>query len=378
MRLFRPVFVLATVFLAGLLFSACEEDGRGSNGALRVEVGVVQSLSGPGSVYGRSVLQGVELAVGEINEAEGGVRMTIALSDDNSDVEAGTQAFETLSTRGVTAIIGPTLSNVGLEAMPVAQEAGVPVLGATTTAQGITEIGDYIFRVALTEAVVVPATIARVRQDWDILSNVLVFDSTDAFSRSSAEAMRQGIGDIGASMLVEVDVSQTPIQDRLGELQGQPLNAFLITPLMDQSVEIVRAIREGGFQQIIIGGNSFNTPGMAEAGGALEGAYVGAAWNPSLDTPASTRFVEAFRERFESEPDLFAAQGYSSVYLLLDAVRRAGTTEATAVRQALASTAGVETPLGEVTMSSKREVVHDPVVQRFEGGHLVVLPDGAQ
>ena len=378
MRLFRPVFVLATVFLAGLLFSACEEDGRGSNGALRGEVGVVQSLSGPGRVYGRSVLQGVELAVGEINEAEGGVRMTIALSDDNSDVEAGTQAFETLSARGVTAIIGPTLSNVGLEAMPVAQEAGVPVLGATTTAQGITEIGDYIFRVALTEAVVVPATIARVRQDWDILSNVLVFDSTDAFSRSSAEAMRQGIGDIGASMLVEVDVSQTPVQDRLEELQGQPLNAFLITPLMDQSVEIVRAIREGGFQQIIIGGNSFNTPGMAEAGSALEGAYVGSAWNPSLDTPASTRFVEAFRERFESEPDLFAAQGYSSVYLLLDAVRRAGTTEATAVRQALASTAGVETPLGEVTMSSKREVVHDPVVQRFEGGRLVVLPDGAE
>lgn len=374
MALSRFIALVATTLVAGLLLSACSESEGGDSETLNVEVGVVQSLSGTGAVYGKSVLQGIELAVDEINESEDGVKMTIALSDDGSDVTTGTEAFTTLSGRNVTAIIGPTLSNVALEAMPVAQEAGVPVLGATNTAQGITEIGDYIFRIALTEAVVVPATIARVNEETPIQLAALILDSSDAFSRSSAAAMRRGIEDIEATLFAEVDVANTPIESQFGALLGQSLNAFLVTPLVETSVPIIEAIRGDGFEQIFIGGNSFNTPGMTEAGSAIEGAYVGAAWNPGVDNAASKAFVEAYRERFDAEPDLFAAQGYSAVYLLLDAVKRAGTTEHAAVRDALASIEDVKTPLGEVTMSDGREAIHDPVVQRFEGGELVVLP----
>ena len=369
-------YLLAVSFLAtGVLLGACEDDGAGSTETLRVEVGVVQSLSGEASIYGRSVLQGIELAVDEINQTEDSVEMSTTLVDDGSNVDAGVAAFETLSARGVTAIIGPTLSNVALEAMPVAQEASVPVLGATTTAQGITEIGDHIFRVALTEAVVVPATIARVHEEAPIQLTALVFDSRDAFSRSSADAMRAGIEAIGATMATEIDVAQTDLASTFPELHGEGLSAFLITPLVDKSVEIVRAIRGNGFQQTFIGGNSFNTPGIVEqAAGAVDGAYVGAAWNPSVDNAVSKRFVDAYTEKYGNPPDLFAAQGYSAVYLLLDAVKRSDAADRAGVRNALASIETVQTPLGSVSFSAEREAVHDPVVQRFEGGELVVLP----
>lgn len=367
-----PVLAIG-LLIAALLAVACSDDGEPET--LRVEVGVVQSLSGSaGAIYGASVLRGIELAVEEINAADAGVTMTIALSDDGSSVATGTEAFRTLSGRSVTAIIGPTLSNVALEAMPIAQQAGVPVLGATTTAQGITEVGDYVFRVALTEAVVVPATVARVHDEAPITSAVLVLDSTDAFSRSSADAMRRGLEAIGGTLLAEVDISQTPLETRFAELHGQGLSTFLVTPLSDKSIELVKAIRGDGFEQTIVGGNSFNTPGMADAGAAIEGAYVGAAWNPGADNAVSRRFVEAYRTKYGSTPDLFAAQGYSSVYLLMDAVKRAGSIDRAAVRDALAGINGVETPLGSVTMSENREAEHSPVIQRFEGGQLVPLP----
>jgi branched-chain amino acid transport system substrate-binding protein len=373
---FRLLLLVIYILATGVLLGACEEnEGGGSAGTLRVEVGVVQSLSGEGSIYGRSALQGIELAVDEINEAEDGVEMTITLVDDGGSVDAGVAGFETLAGRGVTAIIGPTLSNVALEAMPVAQRASVPVLGATTTAQGITEIGDHIFRVALTEAVVVPATIARVHQDAPVQVAALIFDSGDAFSRSSADAMRAGIEAIGATIAAEVDVAQTDLASTFPDLHSKGLSTLLITPLIDKSVEIVQAVRGNGFQQTFIGGNSFNTPGIVEqAGSAVDGAYVGAAWNPSVDNAVSKRFVEAYTEKYGDAPDLFAAQGYSSVYLLLDAVERAGSVDRAAVRAALATLEDVDTALGSVSFSAEREAVHDPVVQRFEGGELVVLP----
>ena len=289
------LFLTATALLvAGALASGCEGDGGGGAETLRVEVGVVQSLSGEASVYGQSVLEGIELAVNEINAADDGVEMSITIVDDGSGVEAGVAGFETLAARGVTAIIGPTLSNVALESMPVAQEASVPVLGATTTAQGVTEIGDYIFRVALTEAVVVPVTIARVHEQAPIQAAALIFDSNDAFSRSSADAMRAGMEAIGGTIAAEVDVAQGDLPTRFPELQGLGLSTFLVTPLVDQAAEILQAIRGAGFQQTFIGGNSFNTPGIVEqAGGAVDGAFVGAAWNPGLGSEASERFVEA-------------------------------------------------------------------------------------
>lgn len=372
----RALLFATLALTCAALLSACEDEG-GSNGTLNIEVGVVQSLSGPSSIYGKSVLQGIELAVDQINESADTVEMSITLVDDGSSVDAGKAGFETLSTRGVTAIIGPTLSNVALQAMPVAQAAAVPVLGATTTAQGITEIGDYVFRIALTEAVVVPATIERVHQDWPIAVAALVFDSSDAFSRSSADAMRAGIQSVGGTLTAEIDVAKTDLASQFPALQAQnqTLNAFLVTPLVDKSAEIVKAIRGAGFRQNIIGGNSFNTPGIVQqAGTAVEGAYVGAAWNPGVESSVSEDFVKAYTEKYGVAPDLFAAQGYSSVYLLLDAVKRAGSTDRAAVRDALASIEGVTTPLGNVTISDDREAVHDPVVQRFEGGKLVVLP----
>ena len=369
----RAVLLAGSVLAAMSLLGACSDTNK--NDSLQVQVGVVQSLSGGASVYGKSTLQGIELAVDEINQSQDGVHFAVTLVDDSSDVDTGTEAFQTLSDRKVTAIIGPTLSNVALEAMPVAQKASIPVLGATTTADGITDIGNYVFQVALTEAAVVPAAIARANQDAPIKLAALIFDSSDAFSRSSANAMRNGIEAIGGQISSEVDVANTEIAAALPDLHGQPLDAVLITPLLAKSADVVKALRNDGFQQVLIGGNSFNSPDMATAtGGAVEGTYVGAAWNSDEDTTASKDFVAAYTKRFQSAPDQFAAQGYSSVYLLLDAVQRAGSTSGAAVRDALASLQGVDTPLGSVTMSDTRQAEYTPVVQRFEGGQLVLLP----
>jgi branched-chain amino acid transport system substrate-binding protein len=372
--------------LAGLLFvglcAACGGDDTSEPTAQQQEpprtvtIGVVQSLTGAGGVYGKTVVEGIQLAVGDLNHSASstGIRYEYEVVDDKSDVAASKEAFAGLIAKGVDAIVGPTLSNLAPEDHKLAQQAGIPVLGATTTAVGITDVGDYIFRIALPESVVVPATIARVVELHPIRQAVLVLDSNDAFSRSSAAAMRDGLAAKGGTILKEIDVAKSDINGELAGLQGQSFDAFLVTPLLDTSAAALKAIRAAGFQELVIGGNSFNTPDIDSlSGGAAEGAYVGAAWNPGEDNPTSRGFVGAYTEEFGHAPDQFAAQGYSTVYVLADAERRAGSGDHAAVRDALAATKDLATPLGSLSISDKREAQHEPVVQQYQGGKLVVV-----
>jgi branched-chain amino acid transport system substrate-binding protein len=373
---------LLALLSAGILLTSCsDEDGSPANlpspETLSLDIGVVQSLTGAGSIYGASVVKGIDLAIKEMNEGAVSpvLRVSQEVRDDASNPEMGRAAFQTFVDRKVDAIIGPTLSTVALDAVEPAQDGRVPVLGATLTAAGITEQGDYVFRIALTEAVVVPATLEAVSKKVPLHNVVLILNSAEAFSRSSADAMRKGMAAIGASLVAEIDTSkESDLHVALAALDGDAIDAFLVTPLVEESASILRTIREQGFGQTVVGGNGFNTPDIARlAGSAIEGAYAGAAWNPTDPSASSKRFVEAYTKEYREVPDLFAAQGYTAVQVLADAVRRAGSTAATSVRAALAETKAVDTPLGRLSMSPERNAVHAPVVQQFRDGKLRVV-----
>jgi branched-chain amino acid transport system substrate-binding protein len=271
-------------------------------------------------------------------------------------------------------LIGPTLSNLAAADHALAQSAGIPAIGATTTAAGITDVGNFIFRVALAENLVVPATIARVAPVVGLKRSVLIEDSDDAFSRSSADAMRLGVAQQGATIVREIDVAKQDLAAELARLQGTTFDTFLVTPLVAKAAPALLAIRAARFQQPVIGGNSFNTLDIARiAGSAAEGAYVGAAWNPGSTSKTSVAFTEAYRAKYGYAPDQYAAQGYTSVLVAFDAARRTvGST--LSLRDALAATRDLDTPLGVLSMSARREAVHAPVVQQFRNGQLVVLP----
>jgi branched-chain amino acid transport system substrate-binding protein len=372
---------LLALLSASILFTSCSDRDDSpvavpSPETLSLDIGVVQSLTGAGGVYGASVVKGIDLAIKEVNEAAGSpaLRVSQDVRDDASNPETGRAAFQTFADRKVDAVIGPTLSTVALEAVKAAQDASVPVLGATVTAAGITELGDYVFRIALTEAVVVPATLEAISKKVPLHDAVLILNSGEAFSRSSADAMRRGMAAIGGRLVAEIDTKESDLHVALAALDANGIDAFLVTPLVDESVSILKTIREQGFGQTVVGGNGFNTPDIGRlAGSAIEGAYAGAAWNPADPSASSKRFVEAYTKEYREAPDLYAAQGYTAVQVLVDAVRRAGSTDAASVRAALADTKDVDTPLGRLSMSPERNAVHAPVVQQFRDGKLTVV-----
>lgn len=152
-----------------------------------VKVGAVFSLNGGAAFAGEYQQQGMELAFDELAEAEG-VEYEVVLEDDQTDLEQSIAAYEKLIERDeVSVVIGPTLSDMAFSTFEDAQNAGVPVLGVSTTAEGIPEIGDYVFRASLPEEVALAASMPAAKKSPGPSEVAVMHDSADEFTVSAYE-----------------------------------------------------------------------------------------------------------------------------------------------------------------------------------------------
>ena len=169
-------------------------EGSGDSCAIDAEVpiGAVLSLTGAAASYGESQQRGLELAAQELAD-KGGVTYDLTIEDDQTDPRQGITLFDQFVSDDVSLIIGPTLSNAAVQSDPIAQEAGVPVLGISNTAAGITDIGDYIFRDSLTEQAVIPQTVATATEQFGLENVVVMYSNDDAFTECWYEAFERAL-----------------------------------------------------------------------------------------------------------------------------------------------------------------------------------------
>lgn len=292
--------------------------GEGSGDSCVIEdpvpVSAALSLTGAAASYGESQQKGLELANKELDQKDG-VSYDLTVEDDQTDPRQGITVFEQfVEDDGASVIIGPTLSNGAFQAQPIAQEAGVPVLAISNTASGITEQGDYIFRDSLTEAQVIPQTIAQSKEAYGLEKVIVMYSNDDAFTESGYEVFKSALEDEDVEIIDTLTFSKadTDFRSLLTEAKGASPDAIVVSGLIEAAIPLVTQARDLGIEVPIIGGNGFNNPQlMADAGTAAEGVVVGAAWNSSSDFPENTAFLKAYEAEFGSLPDQFAAQAYT-------------------------------------------------------------------
>ncbi|MFL5735183.1 MAG: ABC transporter substrate-binding protein [Chloroflexia bacterium] len=354
-------------------------------------LGLVLVTSGDNAVYGKSQRQAAEMAWKEIDAAGGinGAKIAAIFEDSVSKPDRAVTAFQKLiNTDDVLAIIGPTLSNEALSADPEAQKAKVPVLGISNTASGITDIGDFIFRDSLAESQVIPETVKQAKDKLGIAKVSILYAKDDAFSKSGYDVFKSELQKNNIQILSEQTFStnDTDFKPQLTAIKGENPDAIVVSALAKPAQTILQQARgEVGIDTKIhiIGGNGFNSPAVLKAAGAAaEGLVVGAAWNSAASDDLNKKFIDAYKAKYGSVPDQFAAQSYAGFYILADAIKRANLTDLTPkaltqnrlkVRDALKTTKDFPTVLGNFSFTDKRDANHPPVVQIVKSGKFEVL-----
>ncbi|MEV0650377.1 ABC transporter substrate-binding protein [Phytomonospora sp. NPDC050363] len=390
MRLRVGSAALAAVVL--LLVAGCTDDGDGTSAdgtslsgtgsgadcviGTPVKVGIVLSLSGGAAFAGEYQQQGLELAFEEIN-AKKGVDYEVVLEDDQTTPDVGVAVYEKLiDADRVSVIVGPTLSSVAFTAFSDAQEAGVPALGISTTAEGIPELGDYIFRDSLSEQIALNASIPAAVQALDLKTVAILHDSVDEFTSSAYTTMKEALEGLGIDIVEdhEFATTDTTFTEQLNQVRAAAPDAVVLSALPGATIPLVKEARELGITAPIVGGNAFNSPVMVGAlGAAAEGLIVGGAWSSALPSEGNEQFVASFTQRYGKAPDQFAAQAYTAAQLIDVAVRADCDAGREAIKDNLGQILEQETILGTLSIDENGEVYQDPVVQIVRDGVLVPL-----
>lgn len=347
-----------------------------------VPLGAIEILSGPNAAYGTAIRAGLELALGEVNQTGvlGGRKITLTVEDSAGSKTQAIDAVRKLIGRDkVIGIIGPTLSTEMFAAGPVANARGVPIVGTSNTAAGITAIGENVFRTSLPEGDVVPVTL-RKAQARGVKTIALLYANDDTFSKSSFDMMKAAAEKTGLTILAveSFGSKDSDFSAQLTKIQALHPDAVGIAALVEPTAGVLLTARQLGFppQTLFIGGNGANSPKLGElAGPAADGLIVGSPWFVGKTTPQNQAFVAAFRAKYGHDPDQFAAQSYDAMKIMAAAIDRAGGADPAKLRGALLQTSydGVMGPF-RFTPDRDPASTEGVVVLEMKGGAFTIAP----
>jgi branched-chain amino acid transport system substrate-binding protein len=372
--------------LAGMLIlSACSggeegtsggEEGQGDGGAIKADIGVISYISGSGGAYGEAITGGLKLAQEETN-AMGEVELNLIIEDSAGKQDQALSAAQKLmNSDNVMAIVGPTLSTEMNVVAPEADLNGVPIIGTSTTAEGIPQIGDYVFRNSLPEALAIPAAMSMAVEKYDAKKVAILYGNDDVFTKSGFDTMKQTAEEMGLEILTieTFQKGQSDYNAQLTKIKGQNPDLILASALYNEGAVIMDQARKMGIDVPFVGGNGFNSPEVIEiAGDAADGLIVATPWYGDKEDQKVQEFVSKFEEKYGQKPDQFAAQAYDALYIYAEALKNAGEADRDAFRDALAEISGFNGILGEFSFDEEGDVVMNPTVLTIEDGAFKVF-----
>jgi branched-chain amino acid transport system substrate-binding protein len=349
--------------------------GPQGNGRSIARLGAALSLTGPGAMAGSTQRNAMKLAQDEVNASKmlDPIRLEVIVEDDGSQREQATAVFQKfIENSHVLGILGPTLSDTALAVDPIAQQAGVPVLAVSNAAGGITQIGNFIFRDCLSESQLTPQTVKLVKARLKLRTAALLYSDTDP-NRSGSRGFKSALQDAHVRIVAEqiFQPGETDFSGQIAEIASSNPDAVFVTAPSHAAPTLLIQARRYGLEQVpIIGSNAFNSAGVLRmAGDAAEGLIVGSAWSAANMSPRNQQFIQSYRTRYGVDPDQFAAQAYTGVYLMALAIKDANTaTDPRAVRDALERISKVDTPLGAFSFTPGRDANYAPMVQIVHNG----------
>ena len=346
-----------------------------------VPVGAVEILTGPAAAYGVAIKAGLDLALDEINAKGvlGGRKIALTVEDSAGQKDQAINAARKLIGRDkVVAIIGPTLSTEMFAVGPVVNERKIPIVGTSTTATGITDIGSYVFRTSLPESDVLPVTM-KAAMKRGVKTIALMYANDEAFAKSGFEVMKATADKVGLKIVtIETFGSKdTDFSAQLTKIKSLKPDAIGLSALVEPTSGVLLQARQLGIgrETLFIGGNGANSPKLGEiAGPAADGLIVGSPWFIAKKDPLNEAFVTAFKTRFGKDPDQFSAQAYDALKIVAKAIDAAGAADPEKVTVALAKTdyTGVKGPF-KFTDHRDPASTEGVVVLTMQGGKFTVL-----
>lgn len=296
--------------------------------AAEIRIGVAEALTGNAAQYGVPIRKGFELAIGEINGSGGvnGNKIGLVIEDEQGKKEEAINVFKKLIFQDkVLMLFGPTLSNSAQASDPVAQSAKIVVFGTSNTADGITSIGDYVFRNSVTEADILPVTLKVASQKTGLKKVAVLYGNDDIFTKSGYDNFTKALQALKIPVTTTESFAKGDVdfKPQLTKIKASAPDAIVLSALVAEGGPIMVQARQLGITLPFIGGNGMNSPRIFElAKDNSDNLWVGSPWSIENPSGENKRFIDAYQKSHGALPDQFAAQAYDAMYIVVQALKK--------------------------------------------------------
>lgn len=370
------------VFSASLLV-ACgkKEVAKTESDSLTVKIGNVAPLTGPNAHLGKDNENGARLAVEEINQQGlmiNGKKITLEFvgEDDASDPKQGTQVAQKLVDQKVVAIVGHLNSGVSIPASKIYSDAGIVQLSPSSTNPEYTNQGfKTTYRLVGTDAQQGPV-LARFAIDKLKAKNIAIVDDSTQYGKGLADEFEKTIIASGGKIVIHEATNDkaTDFKAILTNIKSKKPDIILYGGMDATGGPFAKQAKELGINVKIIGGDGICSPTLAQlAGDAAVNVICSTVGVPKESLANGETFLKNYQKRFNAEVQIYSPMAYDAVMVIVDAMKRANSTEAAAILSAMPATnyAGLS---GQIAFDAKGDLKESVItLNEYKEGKIVTL-----
>ncbi len=332
-------------------------------------IGAVFAMTGPIASYGQESVNGIKMALDEVNKTPINGKTIKLLVEDNKGepVESANAVRKLIDINKVDLVLGSVASSNTLASSPIAQAAKVPLLTPASTNEKVTMTGDYIFRTCFTDNFqgVVMAKFA-----FNTLNKrkaAIIVDNSSDYSKGLQKVFKEEFGTLGGAVIQDnftYTQKDTDFRSLLTKVKRANPDVIFLPGYYSEVGLILKQARQMGMEMPILGGDGWDSPKLQELAGpqGIKGNYISSHFSPDDADPKVQKFVKDYMERYNEKPGAMAALGFDAMLVVADAIKRAGSNNAADIQKALATTVAFEGVTGSITIDANRNAQKSAVV----------------
>ena len=296
-----------------------------------ITIGTVTTNSGTAAAYGEAEVKGFELAVSEIN-AKGGIngkKVKLESMDDKGDATEASNAYNKLAgDNNVLAVAGPTISATTAAVAPLADQSKLVTIAPAATSDSI-ETGNYLFRTCFKDSYQGEVAARFAAENLKVKKVAVLYGTGDPYSSGVGEAFAKASEKLGLEVVDKESSSSADDTEYSAQLQKiQASGAELLYAPYYYSVAgpyIIPQARSVGFEGYVMGPDGYD--GLKLTGDKSQYNKTYYTTHYSADDNTNTKvqdFIKSYKSKNNAEPNTFAALGYDTIYMIKQAIEKAG------------------------------------------------------
>ena len=355
----KLISLISTVLLVGSGFAAW---AAGTPNSSTIHIALTAPITGDYAEYGNNFKHSVEMAIDEIN-ANGGVlnkKFEISVGDSKGDPkESAILAQKWTSDSTIVAQIGDFTSTCCMAAQPIYNRAGMIQLSPTASHTKFASGSKWSFSVYGSQYWEQPVMAALAVDKLKFKNMALLYINND-WGVDTQKSFKENFEKRGGKIVATESYFQgeTDFNAVLTKLKEFKPDALFLATMYNDGALISKQREKMSWNLPVIGASALYSPQLIQLGGtAVNGIYSNVSFFAKDPDPRIQAYVSTFEKKFGNTPNFAAALAYDCVYILADAIKRAGSVDRNAVRDALASSKDFKGLAGSITFTAERSAI---------------------